>query len=176
MMNDEFTSKDAAVSLHDITVADALLRAAKPARDTLAEAALVDRIVAMAERTPRLAAGQPLDVIPPPPMRTASSTNIAFTPDAPHRSSPGLPERLTGERPAAASGIFTRRRSSTVAAPSRWRTSSGAAGLMAASLLVGFLLGQSPSGDDAMRGFEAATGLSVASVSLDTIAAEISEE
>jgi hypothetical protein len=146
-MSDDLDVKRPKIPPSDAEVTDRLLRIIRPTVDPAAEAARIDRIVAASARMPRLAA---IEAAVPP--RAASA----------HRLTAVLPS------PAQPAAVSPR--------PSRFATHAGAAGLMAASLLVGVLLGQTSGAGEAVRGFEAATGWSVAAVSLEAVAAEISEE
>jgi hypothetical protein len=108
---------------------DRLLQLAKPAPDSTRE-----RIMAAAERTPRIAvvtSAPPLAPAVPTMPQTARMTQRLLGPARSHRD--------------------------------RW----GAAGILAASLLVGVVAGQTSYSQQTVRRFEQATGLTLASASHD---------
>jgi hypothetical protein len=130
--NDQTPSQDRPMT--DATAAvDRLLAKTRPAHDAAREAALLDRIVAAAERTPRVIAATPA----PSPARLH-----AQPPTPPPRSQP---------RPTLRSN----------------RDWWGGAGILAASLLIGVIAGQTAYSEQSVRGFEAATGMTLASATTD---------
>ncbi len=119
---------------------DRLLACAKPARDATRELVLLDRIVAAAERSPRLAAvmaGAAMASNTHPPVIARIEVKPSATQRKVQRSS---------------------------------RDWWGGAGIMAASLLVGIIAGQSTFSEQTVRGFEQATGIVLASASQDLAA------
>ena len=113
---------------------DQLIAHAKPARDAARELALLDRIVAAAERSPRLAV---VMTAPAPPVIARSEVKIS-------------PTQSKAQRPS--------------------RDWWGGAGIMAASLLIGIIAGQTTYSEQTVRGFEQATGIMLASASHDLAA------
>jgi hypothetical protein len=112
---------------------DAVLQQVKPHSDPQREADLLDRIMAAADKTPRIVAVATPSVAPVGPAAVRSG-------DAQRTVLP-LRQRRTGN--------------------DLWR----AAGLLAASLVVGVFLGQSPFGAHTARRIEQATGFVLASAS-----------
>jgi hypothetical protein len=108
---------------------DALLRAARPAVDQAREAALLERIMAAAEKTPRLA----VVVSEAAPSSVMTAKAVLARPALPHHR----------------------------ARRDLW----GAGGLLAASLVVGVMLGQSSLSHQTATRIEQATGLTLASAS-----------
>ena len=117
----------------DEEVAGRLLHVAKPARDHAREAALLDRIVVQAERTPRVV----VTAVERPSIAAVTS-HLAQQAIAPRRP-PLLSRNET------------------------W----GAAGLLAASLLVGFFAGQTTLTQTTMQRVAEASGVSLTSASQD---------
>lgn len=130
---DELEKKRRPGPATDEEVAGLLLKAAKPKQDAAREAALLDRIVAQAERTPRVVAAAP-DVRP-------VAASIAT-----------LPARnVATRRPPLLSRNET------------W----GAAGLLAASLLIGFFAGQTTLTQTTMQRVADASGVSLTPATQD---------
>jgi hypothetical protein len=128
---------------------DALLKAARPVSDAAREAALLDRIMAAAEKTPRLVSG-PTAVAPVAPA-TAKAAVVATTDVL--RREPAAPVRLA-VRPR--------------------RDFMMASGLLAASLVAGLLIGQMPYAAQTVTRIEQVTGFTLASAS-DEVARASSE-
>jgi hypothetical protein len=117
----------------DNAVIDQILRRAKPQPDLGREAALLDRIMRTAERTPR--------VVP-----TRGQTHAP----RPHSAvSPTVAKSTAPQRPRANRDLW------------------GSMGILAASLVIGIVAGQSSLSDRAVNGFEEATGFTLASASQD---------
>lgn len=136
---DELEKKRRLGPATDEEVIGRLLKAAKPKQDAAREAALLDRIVAAAERTPRAVATAPqpaVSAVPPPKAQLH-----AVTPRRPSRTS--SPSLLTNKE------------------------SWSAAGLLAASLLIGFLAGQTTLTQTAMQRVAEASGVSLTAASQD---------
>lgn len=127
-------------------VAQRLLAAAKPERDAAREAALLERIMAAAERTPRLVvvgAGQPV----------AAATETA-TPAA------------VDHAPAVVRNVVASSRMPLRRAGGR-RDLWAATSVLAASLLIGFLAGQMSLPNAAVRSLAEASGVSFSSATQD---------
>lgn len=134
----------------DEEVAARLLALAKPVADPAREALLLDRIVTTAARTPRLA------------------PRLARTEALPHDATP----LVTGAtaQPAAAPRVMsagdvvpfvTPRSRAPIVRADVWKIAS----VLAASLVIGFMAGLSPSvSDRAVNTLEEATGLTFASL------------
>lgn len=119
---------------------DAFLAAARPAADAAREAALLDRIMATAERTPRVIARAPAVAA-----GTVAAVNAPVPPTTPASLVVSLAEARAARRPNR----------------DRW----AAGGLLAASLVAGLLLGQMPYAEQTVTRIEQVTGFTLASAS-----------
>lgn len=125
-------------------VAQRLLAAAKPERDAAREAALLERIMAAAERTPRLVvvgAGQPVAAATATPAAVDHAPAVVRNVVASSR----MPLRRAGGR----------------------RDLWAATSVLAASLLIGFLAGQMSLPNAAVRSLAEASGVSFSSATQD---------
>jgi hypothetical protein len=127
---------------------DALLKAARPVSGAAREAALLDRIMAAAEKTPRLVS-RPAEL----PAAPAPATAVVLAATTVLRREPPAPVRLA-VRPR--------------------RDFMMASGLLAASLVAGLVIGQLPYAAQTVTRIEQATGYTLASAS-DEIARASSE-
>jgi hypothetical protein len=133
--------------IHDRALSDAdqaldrMLLAARPARDAARDAALLERILAAAERAPRIAA---VTRAPLQPQFAHAVTQAPVAVDA-HIHAPGRTHRA-------------------LRANRDWW---GSAGIMAASLMIGIIAGQTTFSEQTVRGLEQVTGITLASATLD---------
>ena len=134
---DELEKKRCPGPATDEDIAGLLLKVAKPVRDTAREAALLDRIVAAAERMPRAVAA--------PDLRPVAAQDIASR-------AAKTPPRFAALRRAP---LLTRNES--------W----GAVSLLAASLVIGFLAGQTTLTQTTMQQLADASGVSLTPATQD---------
>jgi hypothetical protein len=142
----------------DAEIAGRLLAVAKPKTDLTRDAALLDRILAAAERTPRLA--------------PVSKVQHAMHPDVPVDSRPAAsvqPDRQTAARPETTRPETTRP-GVMLPVPARWtvrRDVWAAVSTLAASLVIGFVAGQTSLPHAAVHTMAEASGVSLTSAPID---------